>query len=285
MKTANQALIDLLGSSDTFLMADFFTFTLITGDVYRWTTADIDIQYNNNVYKSGSSLIQRANIKNTVGVEVDTLNITFFPGASDTISNIKLATAILYLGFLDNAKVELRKVFLTDWSKPPVGDLILFMGTVSDITGTGSELDIAVKSKLEVLNAQVPRNLYQASCLNTLYDSQCLVNRTAYTTSGVVRSGDISSAITSVSRDDAYYTQGVLIFTSGANNGIRRTVKNYYRDGTFEFSLPLPNTPKSGDTFIAYPGCDGTMTTCTNKFNNILFFRGMPFIPVPETSI
>ncbi len=285
MKTANNALISLLGSNDQFLMCDIFTFSLNSGDEYRWTTADIDITYNGNLYKSGSSLIQRNNIKNVVGVVVDALNVTLYPSSADTVSNIKLSTAILSLGFFDNAKVELRKLFLTDWKVPPVGDLILFMGNVSDVQGTGTQIDIAVKSKLEILNQQIPRNVYQTACLNSIYDSQCTINNSAYTDYGYVSSATASSIVSTLSKSDSYYRQGVLEFTSGVNIGVRRTVKEYYRDGTFTFSLPLPNVPSANDSFHVYPGCDGTMSTCEYKFNNLIHFRGFPYIPVPETSI
>ena len=284
MKSANQALIDLLASSDKFLMADLFTFTLITGDVYRWTNADIDIAYNGSIYKAGGSLIKRGKIKNTVGIEVDTLGVTLYPSVADAIGSIRLSTAILSLGFLDNAKLELRRCFLSAWSDPPVGDLILFMGTVSDIKGSGTQIEISVKSKLEVLNAQVPRNLYQASCLNSVYDALCQVDKTSMSVGSQVVSGTTSSIASTLTNLDDYFKLGVLRFTSGANIGVTRTVKKFSNKG-FSFSLPLPNLPAPGDYFVVYPGCDGTMDSCKNKFNNLIRFRGMPFIPVPETSI
>ena len=283
MKTANTDLINLLAGNDEFLMADLFTFTLITGDIYRWTTADIDVTYDGNLYKSGSSLIKRGTIKNVLGVSVDALDITLYPSPTDTISNIKLSTAILSFGFLDNATLELRKCFFSDWNTP-VGNVILFMGTVSDIVGTGTQIDIQIKSKLEILNAQVPRNLYQSSCINSVYDSMCQANKAAVTSSGVVTSGTVSSVLTNASFGNGFFDLGVLTFTSGANTGVKRTVKKY-ASSTFIFSLPLPNTPSNGDGFSVFPGCDNTMATCSSKFGNFINFRGMPFIPVPETSI
>lgn len=284
MKSASPALISLLASSETFLMAELFTFTLVNGEQYRWTTADIDLVYGGNTYKSGSSLIKRGTIKNVIGVEVDTLAITLSPSQNDYIGNIRLSNAILNVGFFDAAKVELRKVFLTDFASPPLGDLILFMGKVSDIVGTGTQIEISVKSKMETLNAQVPRNLYQASCINSVYDPICQANKSAVTASGSISSGTTSSVNTNVYANDGYYNQGVLTFTSGANSGIKRTVKSYL-GRAFTFALPLPSAPSAGDTFTVFPGCDNTMSTCSNKFGNLIHFRGMPYVPVPETSI
>jgi hypothetical protein len=49
-------------------------------------------------------------------------------------------------------------------------------------------------------------------------------------------------------------------------------------------SKNLGFVPAPGDTFIAYPGCDKTQSTCSGKFSNLVNFGGSPYIPVPETS-
>jgi len=33
------------------------------------------------------------------------------------------------------------------------------------------------------------------------------------------------------------------------------------------------------------PGCDRTLATCTNVFNNTIHFGGFPYIPTPETAV
>jgi hypothetical protein len=48
--------------------------------------------------------------------------------------------------------------------------------------------------------------------------------------------------------------------------------------------FPFPYVPEAGDTFNLVPGCDGRQVTCSAKFNNIVHFRGYPYIPVPETT-
>jgi hypothetical protein len=40
-----------------------------------------------------------------------------------------------------------------------------------------------------------------------------------------------------------------------------------------------------GDQFQLLPGCDRTLATCTNVFNNAIHFGGFPFIPTPETAV
>jgi len=50
MKTASPALIALLNSSEQFIMADLFTISLISGGVYRYTSADIPITVGLNTF-------------------------------------------------------------------------------------------------------------------------------------------------------------------------------------------------------------------------------------------
>ena len=286
MKSANDALIAVLANNDEFLMAELFTFTLQSGNVYRWTTADKNITYGGQTYLSNTSLIKRNTIKNTIGTQVSTLALTLYPSVNDLVGGIKLSTAIFSFGYFDSADVDLRKVFFSSWAGSPIGDLILFKGRVSDVAGTGTEIVMNVKSRMELLNVQIPRNVYQSSCMNSVYDDACGAAKSSFVVSGYVTSGFKSGITTTVSNPDNYFSQGSILFTSGLNSGIKRTVKAFYASsGTFTFDPPLPNNPLAGDEFQAWPGCDSTQATCNGKFGNVIHFRGTPFIPVPETAV
>jgi hypothetical protein len=103
--------------------------------------------------------------------------------------------------------------------------------------------------------------------------------------SNVVQGGSTVNKLISLSaKADGYYDNGQIIFTSGINNGLVKAVKSYF-DQQFLFNSPLPFAPSAGDTFIAYPGCDKTQATCTNKFGNLVNFEGFPYVPAPETAI
>ena len=45
---------------------------------------------------------------------------------------------------------------------------------------------------------------------------------------------------------------------------------------------PLPFAPAPGDTFNVAFGCDHTQATCQSKFNNLVNFRGFPYVPPPQ---
>ena len=80
----------------------------------------------------------------------------------------------------------------------------------------------------------------------------------------------------------ATYTLGTLQFTSGLNIGLWGFIVNWDGQSTLSLLEPMPFDVLPGDYFIAYPGCDKTLATCT-AFGNAPQFGGEPFIPVPET--
>lgn len=287
MKSHTPELIALLNSSTQFLMADLYTITLASNTVLRYTSADISITHGGNTFSARGPLIRRGQVRTVLGLEVDTLDITVMasPTNDDHLLDGQPFIPAALKGALDGASVLLQRAFLTDWAQPPVGAVVLFSGRASDMSGKRTELNGDIKSDLELLNTKLPRNLYQASCLHTLYDTGCAANKAALTVSGSVtgNNGTGQWMQSSLSVTSGWFDQGVITFTTGPNAGQRRTVKAY-ASGQFWFALPLPQVPMVGDAFTVYPGCDKTQATCQGKFNNLPRFRGFPYIPIPETT-
>ena len=275
MKTATPELIALL-ATDSFLMADLYTFTLSNGTIYRFTNYDIDLSWGGNAYTKNGLSFERGGTRITTGVEVDTLDITVFQ-KNTAFEGIGILR-IIANGGLDGAEFKLERLFFTD-PLTPVGSLWVFSGRVSECEATRHEGKITVKSDLELLNIQMPRNLYQASCIHSLYDSGCGIPKTGV--SGTITSVSGTTYGVSVAAADAFYNEGMIEFTSGANNGVKRTIKAH-ASNKVTVTLNLQNAVNVGDTIKLYAGCDRTQATCQNKFNNLSNFRGFPFVPIPE---
>jgi hypothetical protein len=75
-----------------------------------------------------------------------------------------------------------------------------------------------------------------------------------------------------------YYIQGELKITSGDNSGCRRPILSDIA-GVVTVIWPFPNVIANGNTYEIYPGCEKTITTCQDRFNNIENFRGFTHIP------
>lgn len=288
MKTASQNLINFLNSptNANFLMADLYTITLKNGTVLYYTGCDRDITYSSITYSSALP-IERSKVRLVAGLEVDTLKITTYPTDANLVGNVTFLQS-LRAGTFDAAALKLDRLFLSDWSTP-IGAVNLFTGRVADVEPSRTEAIINVKSDLELLNIKLPRNVYQPSCIRTLFDSGCGVNPASVAQSEVVGAGSTVSFLhTSPIDTTDYFTLGKITMTSGANNGLSRTVKSYTGSGYaagFTLMYPLPSVPAQGDTFTAYFGCDKTQSVCVRKFNNLVNYRGYPYIPVPETAV
>jgi len=283
MKSASSAMIALLATNN-FYMADLYTFTLIDGSIYYFTSADINISYGGNTYLSIAGM-EKNNYKLVKGTSVDSLSISIFPDLLNSnilINGIPLAQAAVN-GALDGALCTLNRTFMPTWGDTSGGVVKLFSGKVSTITGDRTYIQIDVKSMLEYFNIQMPKNLFQAPCSHILYDTGCSLSQSSFTTNFTLSTLiDNKNIATGLANANGYFTSGVLTCLTGVNAGAKRSISNY-SGGTATVAYAFNNNPQSGDTFSISAGCDKTMTTCKNKFNNFINYRGMPFVPVPES--
>ena len=79
---------------------------------------------------------------------------------------------------------------------------------------------------------------------------------------------------------DDWFNYGAVIFESGLNAELAMEVKDWTQSNSrLELFLPLSFTIAVGDRFRVYAGCDKRLTTCINKFDNVVNFRGEPYVP------
>ena len=116
---------------------------------------------------------------------------------SDTITGGAPFLQVLRDGSFDGCEIERGRVFFSDRiGGTAIGDVTLFkgrLGTVDQIGPTSAKL--TVNSDLVLLNIDMPRNLYQSTCLHTLYDSGCTLVKNAFGTNGTVGAGSTASII------------------------------------------------------------------------------------------
>jgi uncharacterized phage protein (TIGR02218 family) len=282
MKTLSTALANLFNANVNFSKADLYTWTFNDGSVLRATDADVALTVGGNTFASCKPAMERTKVTLTNDLKADSIDVTITPATTDTIFGLSWQAAAVK-GYLDGATLLVETAYIQTW--PTVIDkLYVFSGKVSDVVPARTSVKLTVKSPLELLVQQFPRNVYQSVCLHAVYDTGCGVNRASYTVNdSVTASPTTTSFKTGNAQAAGYFDQGVIAFSSGVNNGLRRTIKSYDPATGFTFALPLPVAPTVGDTVSAYPGCDKTMATCGSKFNNLTKFRGCPFVPNPNT--
>lgn len=306
MKATSTAVINLLAAAQNapdgpIAFAECFTFIATIGTVYTWTNFDLPINYNGCTFLANGPLIQGLKYKGNVGLEVDKQQITIAARPTDLVNGAPFLIA-LRAGAFDGAAVYRDRVFLattydsdygSDFTEPTFGDKVyevmggvrMFQGRISTVDEVGrTRAKITVASDLVILDYDMPRNLFSATCVHTLYDSGCGVIRGAYSVNGTAGAGSTSTQIlTSVAA--AMHAQGPVVFTSGANANVRATVRSVSVGSALNLMYPLPFAPSRGDAFTVAAGCDHTQGTCQNRFNNLPNFRGFPFVPPPQMAV
>jgi uncharacterized phage protein (TIGR02218 family) len=227
-------------------------------------------------------LIKRGRTRSVIGLEVDTMDLSLLSNADVQVGNVPLAQ-FARLGGFDGARVQVDRYFSSSWQSEACGSLNLFTGRVADVDLTGTQVKLTVNSDLELLNIKMPRNIFMAQCLHTLYDSGCGLASGNFTVTGNTTANSTTLQINcNLAQAAGYFDLGVIRFSTGDNAGVERTVK-LHTTGVLIPSFPFPYTPSAGDLFTARPGCDKRYATCNSaKFSNGGNFRGFEFIPAPE---
>jgi uncharacterized phage protein (TIGR02218 family) len=126
---------------------------------------------------------------------------------------------------------------------------------------------------------------YMPSCRAQLGDAQCGFNIASLEISGTVTAVTSRRKFedTSLTDADAYFDYGILRWITGNNAGYEMEVREYLltdpTNPTITFLDKMPADIQIGDTYNLRPGCDKSLTTCRDKFNNVVNMRGFPHLP------
>lgn len=289
MKTATATTLAILNTTGEvkILRADLFTITPKNGSVIRFTDADINLVVGANTFVSGP-VIQRSKTKQSVGINVDSMQVTIVDSGS-TLVNGQPIVHQFKNGYFKGAILKVEKLFLLDWNDTSPGAVHWFEGVVSEPACDHMSVNFQVKSLLSSLNKQMPEDIYQSTCNNTLFDNVCGASAASFTFAGCTATSVVDRTkftLSGTSQATGYFALGKVKFTSGANAGQpARTIKSY-TGGVIEVFQPFPYDIANGDACTAVAGCDKLRGTCNTKFNRLgTGFQATPYVPVPETAI
>lgn len=305
MKTVRPELVDYLATAKQLLIADLLEIKTSTGDTIYVTNSPLplSVEFPGEPHGDGppspgfpwhargtffydNSLLgfTRGKTAMRCGLQVDTLDLQIWPKNGFTYGGIPFIQALAN-GLFDGANAMLMRIYMPTWGDTSLGPVWLFSGQMTEIVLSRNTSKVTVKSTLQQLDKQMPRNVFQAPCLNTIYDAGCGVDASTYQVDGAATSGgdNYNVPFSDVTNPDTYFDQGTITATYGANTGAVRSIKAYAGSSVQVFK-PFLYAPAPGDLFTLLPGCDGTLgANGCPKFSNTARFRGLPFIPIPET--
>ncbi|MFP0620165.1 DUF2163 domain-containing protein, partial [Acinetobacter baumannii] len=213
MRKASDKLIRLL-DADQFIMADLYTITTIQGIEYHYTNYDVDLVVDGKVFHSNGPIISREGISLSLGIEVDNLSITIETTENTMFGDVPVAQAF-HNGILDGSRFKLERIFMdintpTDTS---AGTMVLFEGRIIEPEFDRYEIKASVVSEIDDLKVQMPRNLYQPGCLNTLFDQACGLLSSEFAVDTTIGANSTLNRIhCDLSHPQGWFTQGVVEF-------------------------------------------------------------------------
>jgi len=236
---------------------------------WYYTSGDVAVTYNSNTYTP--ALIKRGSVTYNDKLEVTELKLTIGYVENPTLEYIAInPVEILWISVMklhrDQSPLEADVVFIGQIKN------VKFKGIVAEVECVGFE---------HYLKMPIPVLRYQIGCNWTVFDSNCKLNEASYKVTATVTLDSTGTVLTSTtfgSYADGWFTGGKCVFGT-----IPRAIAAHIGNTiTLAFKI---QTLQDNDSVDVYPGCDGIIETCRDKFNNITHFLGFPFIPIENPAI
>jgi uncharacterized phage protein (TIGR02218 family) len=279
VKTVSTAVQNILFGPAPILRADLMTITTAAGIVLPLTNADVDLTVAGVAYNHALTWSRKGTTQ-SIGTDADTIDIELYDNGSFFVSGAPLMTAVA-AGLFNGAMVQIDKLALASWTDTSPGAVGWFYGYVSTTTSIGGVVTLTVKSMMGTLGISMPRTIIQPQCNNSFGGASCGF-AVSTVTFGKTCTGGTQLQPTAVLTDHQF-DLGKLLFTSGANAGVTRTIKQNVGNVIY-LSYPLPSLPANGDTFNIQQGCARTLAACTT-YGNTARNKSFPFVPVASTAL
>lgn len=246
------------------------------GAIFRFTDASADLTVSAETYLARVGYARTA----------ITAEAGLAPGDAEAmglIDDSSITEGDLRAGLFDHAEI---RIFLVNRADLTQGELKLRRGRLGEVSlGEDGAWRAEIRGLAQQLSQTIGQ-LYGPECRADLGDARCGV---AIAGAGFTRPGEVSAVTdrrvftATVDTPDAtegYYSGGVLIWSSGPNSGVVSEVKLWtLASQRVELFTPPPFDFDEGHEFEIRPGCDKRLATCRNRFDNVINFRGEPFIP------
>jgi len=254
-------------STDNSAPVELFKFECldILGNVTRaWYytnyTSDIIYPAATNTYKAMQ--IVRSKINTTDNPEDSQITIDIRSSAQIVKDNIS--------NYADeNIKVTIYKQQNLTYTNT------IFTGNVIQFKINPLTCQIACDPGLSTTRRPILFYIYSCQCMIPLYSLACGVNKDAYKDTATVTGISGRTVYYSGANTDnsGFYKAGIIKMTDGQ----ARTIQSHHGN-RIEIVRPFREL-EAGDTIYLFRGCDHTVKSCTDNFNNIANYKGFPFMP------
>lgn len=228
------------------------------------TAHDRDVVVDGLTYRAAPGMTPSAIVRD------DTLDAPALE-IGGALSHAAIGAGDLLAGRFDGARIM---VFAVDWADPAAAVVPLAEGRIGTIEtargGFTAEL-LGGEARLDapVVEAASP------GCRATLGDRRCRVAMAGRRRMARVVAQDDARLVLDI--DGTGYAQGRLRWIGGANSGLGEAIVG--GDAAGVTLMQPPRFDGTGAMVEVTQGCDRTLATCRDRFDNVPNFRGEPYLP------
>lgn len=230
----------------------------------------VKINYNKSQKIFATQLLKSANYKNHY-IEIKNIE--------KNLNNLSFAVIKLGLDnqfkedFIDNkyyedAEIDISLALIEN--NEIKEELSLFTGFIEELAYDLFVIHIFAKSKLAMLKQDICK-YYSRKCRANFADSKCGVDITKYQQQFIIDEINNTELSLKTDQDLAAYNNGYLVVN---NQSYRIAAAKNNKVSIYNACQFLDKNQQ----ILLKMGCDKTASQCTNKYNNIINFRGEPFI-------
>jgi uncharacterized phage protein (TIGR02218 family) len=270
---------------NTHLQGDLLTLAICVkltredGTVIAGTSHDRDLVVDAVTYEAAGAVAPSA-MRQELGSGVDNLDIL------GLIESDRITETDLRAGLYQGARFLISVV---NWADLTMGSVVLLSGTIGQITIQDGQYTAELVSLSKHLQQQIGR-VTGATCDAPQFGAAPCAPGGVFA-DGATLAGDYTFgrvvdtvtsnqrfAMASDSKPTDYYTYGVIVGTSGANEDIRREIKRHVHVGTtadLQLMEEFPFDVEVGDGFDVIRGCRRRIEDCQER-NNAINHQGFP---------
>lgn len=180
--------------------------------------------------------------------------------------------------FLDGSVPEPVYLWIFRLHRDQPDVITMFKGRVANATIQLEEIVLNCQSPLGSDEKAIPRERIMRTCPHALYGNRCRVDPTAYdvatTISGTGGDANQYTVASDGGNPDGWFAAGVMVVDATGQRGFIQE----HTGNTIRLLQAIPGLGVS-DAVTLYAGCDRTVETCRDKFNNVPEFGGFPLHP------
>ena len=264
MKDASETYI---GKEEASVRKPLELYKIWSGSTYwHYTNGDVPVTFpaGGDVYVPAT--IGRGGTEYNSTLNVSTLKIQF-SGISEPVVQYIAQNPI------DITWIEVSRLFR---DQDPLEKSVIFIGQIKTVSFKGVSAEAECVGFEHFLKMQVPRWRYQITCNHQVFDAECALTGAITVPVTAAVTLDATKTILTSAAFGAY-AAGYFTGGRGVFVGERRTIVAH-SGNTITLNFKMIGL-EDNDSIDVYPGCDGRIDTCRDKFDNIIHFLGFPFIP------